>query len=214
MPGTWLVAARGVDVRRLGMVALLVLAPVVASHIAIALRTPGDRGVYGRVIAHGVLVGLVLPVAALGVFLEDRACWLQPGSVRRLGVLRAVWFTCLTLVAVLMGLVVSWLLHDRVAERLLFADTLLLWGLCGLSSVFVGGRHSWVVPAAAALVCSVPGLVPLRHNVLSLDVHAGLVLRLAVVLIVAGGVLFGWLDEWRIGGGLQRNLTMGDVADG
>jgi hypothetical protein len=213
VPALWLAVARGLELRRLVVLAMALLAPIVTSHIAIQLRTPDDREVYGHALANGVLVGLVLPVSCLGAFLADRSCWLQPGTVRRLVLLRAGWFALLSCLALGMGFGISRALVGRVPAGLLVADTLLLWGLCALSAVVVGGRSSWMLPALTALVFSVPGLVPLSANVLSLSSWSDLVLVLAMVLTTLAGVLFAVLDEWRLNGGLTRSLTMGDELE-
>ena len=192
----WLSQARGLGVKSIGFLVASVVVAILAATVTVQLRTPADRLYTGPVLDSGVLVGLALPVSVLASLLQDRSAWLSVTSPRRLSWLRVAWLGTLLTVTLAVDLTIVAALPAQVPARLVAADFLALFALALGGGVILGRPLAWIPPALFALVCSVPGLVPIRANWLALADRAGEVGVLAVAGITVFGGLFVLVDEY------------------
>lgn len=191
-----LAAVRGLDLRAgLGLAGSLLFI-VLAAQLTVHLRTAADIGLSSPVLDSGILVGLSVPAALISRLAQDRAAWAQATGSRSKTLLRGVWVAVLFTMAVVVGAVGSLLVPGQQFPALLLADGVALTALGLIGAVAVGASLGWVAPVVVALVCSTPGLIPVKANWLVLAEKGPQMLAVAAGLAVAASLLFVALDDY------------------
>lgn len=198
MTPSWLARVRGLTWKTAVALGVSCAAALVAATVSVQLRTPADQLYVGPVLDTAILVGLMLPVAVLASLLEDKSPWLAITSPRAQPLLRAAWLGVLVAVTLCVGGLLAAAVPAQIPGSLIFADFLALFALALGSAVVLGRPLAWLPPAALALACSTPGLVPLASNWLVLADHAARVTWLGLAALVVFGLMFVLLDEYGI----------------
>ncbi|CUR54576.1 membrane hypothetical protein [metagenome] len=189
-------AARGWEMRTWASLLAAATAYWLLAHVGIRLRSHADMMVDSPVLDKMILLGLALPVAVIVRSLEDRCAWLLATGARQRWRVRAVYLGGVYLIALTLGAFLA-LATPRLQSRLLvFSDFALLLGLGGLAAVMWGAQLAWTVPAALALACSTPGLIPLDVNAPSRADQAWNMLWLALLLLGTAFLLFVRFDDY------------------
>jgi hypothetical protein len=145
-----------------------------------------------------ILVGLALPVAVIVRSLEDRCAWLLATCARRAWLVRAGYLGSVYLGSLALAGGLAWTTTGEQSHLLVFSDFSLLLGLGSLTAVFFGAQLAWTVPAAVALLCSTPGLIPLAINAPARPDQAWNILGVALVILALTLVLFARFDDYGV----------------
>lgn len=188
--------ARGVGLRWSVILLATIGAACAAALVSIQLRTAADRLLASPVLDTAVIVGLVLPVTVLGRTTEDRAAWLLATSSRPLWRIRLGWTAILYLAGGAVSIAGAMIAPGQQPAKLMVADELFLLATAMISAVAFGASLCWLLPVAAALAASSPGLIPLQANWLVLADRAGDVGRLDAVMLLLGAAAFVALDDY------------------
>ncbi|MFL6107936.1 MAG: hypothetical protein ACJ72L_13320 [Marmoricola sp.] len=167
-----------------------------AALISIQLRTPADQLIDSPVLDTAVIVGLALPVAVLGRTAEDRMAWLLATSSRQLYLIRTAWVLVLYSAGGLVAAVLAFTAPGQQPAQLIFADEMLLLSLAVISAVLFSAQLCWLLPVAAALAISSPGLIPLRVNWPVLADHARAVSAIDIFMLALGGTAYIIWDDY------------------
>lgn len=196
--------SRGVDGRLLAALFLTVVAAIGAASVAFQMRTPADQQASGLTLDSIVLLGAVLPVAVLARTLRDSSAWLVATSPRSLLAQRAAWVAVLYGSALGVALVITWPLAQAQLPAVVFWATLVLFDTAVLSAILFGSNATWLLPGATALICSTPGLVPLKYNWLVAADRTEELAYTAIVLGLVAAAAYVALDEY----GLRRHTRL------
>lgn len=152
-----------------------------AAYLALGLPLFYPYQIHEGVVDSGVVVGLVLPVCVASRLLEEATPFLARTTSRSLSTDRSLWslvfvgFTAFAASIVAIG--------TPVPFGLFVADSMLLSALAVLGSGLVGGSATWIGPLVFAITLSIPGLVPLKWNLLYSQEAAASTLLVAAIAL-------------------------------
>lgn len=194
-------ASRGVSCRYVLSLSGCWLA--LAAYLAMGLPLFYPYQIHEGVVDSGVVVGLVLPICVASRLLEEAAPFLARTASRSLSSDRSLWSLVFVGSTAFAAMLVA--LGTPVPFELFVADAMLLSALAVLGSGFVGGSATWVAPFVFAITLTIPGLVPLKWNLLYNQQAAASTFLVAAIALGPALAVYtrrgsnGWVRSLRVG---------------
>jgi hypothetical protein len=173
---------------------------VLATRVTLPLQYPYEA--LDQMISTGVVVGLVLPIAATAIVLDEGPPEIVTAAARSLVVPRA---SAVVLYAALVGAAASSLASVVPVDfALLVGDAAFLAAKALIGVCLLGLGLGWIVPLATALIASATSLIPWQVDLLYRHGHAD-----ELAPITAGLLSLGLAGYVRLGsmGLLGRRAT-------